>query len=86
MVVGEQGSAIQTPAANVRRLPESEWNADHIFGMRAVPWSPDGSDNAFDIPVGMERPAEMVPLRSLDGERSSEDVPSQTRLRSLGSQ
>ena len=29
--------------------------------MRAVPWSPDGSDNAFDIQVGMERPAEMVP-------------------------
>ena len=25
------------------------------------PWSPDGSDTAFDIQVGMERPAEMVP-------------------------
>ena len=24
-------------------------------------WSPDGSDNAFDIQVGMERPIEMVP-------------------------
>ena len=29
--------------------------------MRATPWSPDGSDNAFDIQVGMERPAETVP-------------------------
>ena len=29
--------------------------------MRATPWSPDGSDNAFDIQVGMERPGEMVP-------------------------
>ena len=39
--------------------------------MRAVPWSPDGSDNAFDIQVGMER--------------TSEDVPSQSGLRSVGS-
>ena len=45
-----------------RRIPESErWDADRILGIRAVPWSPDGSDNAFDIQVGMERPAEMVP-------------------------
>ena len=28
---------------------------------QAVPWSPDGSDNAFHIQVGMERPAEMLP-------------------------
>ena len=53
---------IKTRAANVRRLPGSErWNADRILGIRAVPWSPDGSDNAFAIQVGMERPAEMVP-------------------------
>ena len=32
-----------------------------ILEMRAVPWSPDGSDNAFDIQVGMERPAKVVP-------------------------
>ena len=44
VVLTEQGSAIKTHAANIRR----------------VPWSPDGSDNAFDIQVGMERPAEMV--------------------------
>ena len=62
VVVTEQGSAIKTRAANVRRIPESErWDADRILGMREVPWSPDGSDNAFDIQVGMERPIEMVP-------------------------
>ena len=60
--VTEQESAITSRAANVRRIPESErWDADRIRGMRAVPWSPDGSDSAFDIQVGMERPAEMVP-------------------------
>ena len=32
-----------------------------ILEMRATPWSPDGSDNAFDIQVGMERLVEMVP-------------------------
>ena len=36
------------------------WDADRILGTRAVPWTPDGRDNAFDIQVGMERP-EMVP-------------------------
>ena len=61
-VVTEQGLAIKTHAANVRRIPESErWDADRILGMRAVPRSPDGSDNAFDVQVGMDRPAEMVP-------------------------
>ena len=62
VVVTEQGSAIKTRAANVRIIPESErWDADRILGMRAVPWSPDGSDTAFDIQVVMERSAEMVP-------------------------
>ena len=66
MAVTEQGMAIKTRAANVRRIPETErWDSDRILGMRAVPWSPDGSDNAFDIQVGMERPADMVP-RSLE--------------------
>ena len=52
----------KTRAANVRRILESErWDADRILGMRAVLWSPDGSDNAFDVQVGMERPAEVVP-------------------------
>ena len=72
--------------------------------MRAVPWSTDGSDNALDIQVGMERPAEMVPRPSgavlmenkvaerADFERwglrkqGSEDLPSQGRLRAVGSQ
>ena len=60
MVVTEQ--AIKTWSANIRREPESErWDADRILRMRATLWSPDGSDNAFDIQVGMEKPAEMVP-------------------------
>ena len=37
------------------------WDADRILGMRAVLWPPDGTDNAFDSQVGMERPAEVVP-------------------------
>ena len=66
VAVTEQGMAIKTRATNVRRIPESErWDSDRILGMRAVPWSPDGRDNAFDIQVGMERPADMAP-RSLE--------------------
>ena len=60
-----------------------------ILGIRAVPWSPDGSDNAFDIQVGMERPAEMVtptPRRGADGKQGREDLPSHCRLRAVGSQ
>ena len=36
-------------------------DADSILGIRAVPWPPGGSDNAFDFQVGTERPAKMVP-------------------------
>ena len=62
VVVTEQGMAIKTRSANIRRIPESErWDADRILQVRATPWSPVGSDNAFYIQVGMERPAEMVP-------------------------
>ena len=69
VVVTEQGLAIKARSATVRRISESErWDADRILGMRAVPWYPDGSDNAFDIQVRMERPAEMVP-------RSPAEVP-----------
>ena len=47
VAVTDQGSVIKTRAANVRRIPESErWDAHRILGMSAVPWSPDGSDNA----------------------------------------
>ena len=61
VVVTEQGLAIKTRSANIRRVLESErWDAGRIE-MRATIWSPDGSDNAFDIQVGMKRPAEMVP-------------------------
>ena len=58
----EQGLAIKTRSANIRRVPELErWDADSVLQMRATSWSPDGSDNAFDVQVGMERPAEIVP-------------------------
>ena len=50
VVVTEQGTAIKTRTANIRRIPESE-----RLGIRVVPWSPNGSDNAFDSQVGMER-------------------------------
>ena len=54
--------AIKARSANIRSIPESErWDADTALGIRAVPWSPDGSVNAFDIQVGMERPAEIMP-------------------------
>ena len=57
VAVTEQGMAIKTRAAIVRRIPESErWDSDRIL---------DGGDNAFDIQVGMERPADMAP-RSLE--------------------
>ena len=53
VVVTEQGMAMKTRSANIRRIPESErWDVDRILGIRAVPWSPDGSDNASDIQVG----------------------------------
>ena len=43
-------------------IPKSgRWDADRMLGTRTVPWCPDGSDNAFDMHVGTERPAEMVP-------------------------
>ena len=47
--------------------------------MRAAPRSPDGRDNAFDIQVGMERPAETV-LRS-PGEVLVENKVARTHLR-----
>ena len=60
MVVTEQGLAIKTRSANIRRVPESErWDASR--NSRGEPLLvPDSSDNAFDIQVGEERPAEMV--------------------------
>ena len=60
VVVTEQGLAIKTRSANIRRVPKSErWDAGRILEMRGTRWSPggtrwssDGSDNAFDIQVG----------------------------------
>ena len=91
VVVTEQGMAIKTRSANIRRIPESErWDADRILGTRAVPWSPDGSDNAFDIQVEMERPAEMVPRDPgevlMENKVARTYLPSQSRLRTTGSQ
>ena len=66
VVVTEQGLPIKTRSANIRRVPESErCNADRTLEVRATPWSADGSDNAFDIQVGVERPTKVVP-RSLE--------------------
>ena len=79
VVVTEQGTATKTRTANIR-IPESErWDADGILGIRALPWSPGGSDNAFDIQVGMERPAEMVPR--LPGDVLMENKVARTYLR-----
>ena len=50
-----------------------------LLGMRAVPCSPNGSDRAFDIQVGMERPAEMVPRTP--GEVLMENRAARTNLR-----
>ena len=47
--------------------------------MRAVPWSPDGSDTAFDIQVEMARPAEVVPRAP--GEVLMENTVARTCLR-----
>ena len=88
VVVTVQGLAIKTRAANVRRIPESErWNAGRLLEMRATPCSPDGSDNAFDIQVGMERPAEMVPgdpAEVLMDNKVARTYLSQGRLRAVG--
>ena len=62
VVVTEQETAIKTRLANIRRISGSErWDADRILEMRAVPWSPDGSETVSDIQAGMERPAEVMP-------------------------
>ena len=80
VVVTEQGLAIKTRSANIRRVPESErWNVGRILEMRATPWPPEGRDNDFDIQVGMERPAEMVPRDP--GEVLMENKAARTYLR-----
>ena len=58
----QAGIGDQDKVGEHQEEPKSErWGADSFLQMRATPWSPDGSDNAFDIQVGMDRPAEMVP-------------------------
>ena len=56
--------------------PESErWDADGILRVRALPWSPDGSDDAFDHPSwnGDSRgDGASPPRRRADGERGGE--------------
>ena len=83
VVVTEQGTAIKTRSVNIRRMPESErWDVDSMLrnAGHSTPWFPDGSDNAFDIPVGTERPAEMVPRDP--GEVLMENKVARTYLRS----
>ena len=90
VVVTEQGLAIKTRSANMRRVPETErWDADRILEMRATPWSPDGSDRCVRHPSRngeTRRDGTPRPRRSADGKQSSEDLPSQGRLRAAGSQ
>ena len=88
-IVTEQGSAIKTRAANVRRIIESErCDADGILGMRAVrgPQTPVTTRSTFKLAWRDTLRWCHVLVRSLDGGQSSEDVPSQSRLRSVGSQ
>ena len=83
VVVTEQGRAIKTRTGNIRIIPESErWDADGILRVRALAWSPDGSGGAFDIQVGMERPAEMV--SRLPGDVLVENKVARTYLRRAG--
>ena len=89
VVVAGQGLAIKTRAANIRRVPESERrDADRILGMRAVPWSPDGSDNTFDSSRSWAvcRDGASFPWRSANVEQRGEGVPSWNRLRTVGPQ
>ena len=51
----------QHTRSKLQEISQVRWDADGILGTRAVPWSPDGCDDAFDTQVGMERPAKMVP-------------------------
>ena len=69
LVIGSGGchpSSMGWRSRHAKRMskesPASErWDVDQTLGMRAVPWSPECSNNAFDMQVGMERPAEVVP-------------------------
>ena len=81
VVVTEQGTAIKTRTANIRRIPLSrrDGTRTEYSRVRALPWSPDGSDNAFDFQVGTERPAEMVPR--LLGDVLMENKVARTNLR-----
>ena len=79
------GTGDKTRSATSGECESERWDAGRILEMRATPWSPDGSDNAFDIQVGMERPAEMVPQDPGEVLMENKDLPSQGRLRA-GSQ
>ena len=51
--VTEQGMAIKTRAEHQE--------SSQVVRQRALPWSPDRSDRAFDLQVSLERPAEIAP-------------------------
>ena len=83
----EQGTAINTRTAKVRRIPESErWDADRTLGIQAVPWSPDGSDNVHSKFKWEWRDPPPRPRRGAGGEQSGKDLSSQSRLRTMVSQ
>ena len=52
-VVTEQGMAIKTRAEHQE--------SSRVVRQRALQWSPDRSDRAFDLQVSLERPAESPP-------------------------
>ena len=89
VVVTEQGTANKTRSANVRRIPESEMGRGQSTRNASRPMVPgwqrqcirhssrNGENRGDDAPS---------PRRGADGEPGSEDLPSQGRLRAVGSQ
>ena len=89
VVLTEQGLAIKARAANVRRVLESErWDTEEhseceqFCGLQMAVTT----RSTFKSEWRGSRRWYLVPRRSADGEQSGEDVPSQSRFRSVGSQ
>ena len=74
VVVTEQGTAISTRTA-------PRWDGDGILSVRALSWSPDGSDIRHSRWNGEAcRGGASPPGRSADGRQNAKDLPSQFRL------
>ena len=79
VVVTLQGLAIKSRAANVRRIRESE-SADRMLELFR------GLRMAVTLHSTFKSEGASLPRRSVDGKQSSEDLPSQSRLRTTGPQ